>query len=87
MALGVKEIKPSGHRRVSSVRPNRIALPKEDGFVLIRQVRTFTQERGKTVLAIAVTTYATEKMRQRAGLTYGSPNPCILMSSLLCSPV
>lgn len=45
---------------------SEIALPKEDGFVLIRQVRTFTQERGKTALAIAVTTYATEKMRQRA---------------------
>jgi CheY-like chemotaxis protein len=42
------------------------ALPEEDGFALIRQVRTFTQERGNTVLAIAVTGYATEKMRQRS---------------------
>jgi two-component system, OmpR family, response regulator len=45
---------------------SEIALPGEDGFALIRQVRTSTQERGKTVLAIALTSYATKKMRQRA---------------------
>ena len=44
---------------------SEIALPKEDGFALIRKVRTLKQ-RGKTVLAIAVTAYATEKIRQRA---------------------
>jgi len=45
---------------------SEIALPGEDGFALIRQLRTSTQERGKTVLAIALTGYATKKMRQRA---------------------
>ena len=45
---------------------SEIALPKEDGYALIHQVRTLTEERGKGVLAIAVTGYATEKTRERA---------------------
>ncbi|MGL4619186.1 MAG: response regulator [Chroococcidiopsis sp.] len=45
---------------------SEIALPGKDGFALIRQVRTSTQEQGKTLLAIAVTAYATKKIRQRA---------------------
>ncbi len=45
---------------------SEIALPKEDGYALIRQVRTLTTARGKEALAIAVTAYATEQTRQRA---------------------
>lgn len=45
---------------------SEIALPKEDGFALIRQVRTFTRERGKEALAIAVTAYATKEIQERA---------------------
>jgi CheY-like chemotaxis protein len=37
---------------------SEIALPKEDGFALIRQVRTLTVARGKETLALAVTAYA-----------------------------
>lgn len=44
---------------------SEIGLPHEDGFALIRQVRTLTQERGKEVIALAVTAYATEEMHQR----------------------
>ena len=43
-----------------------IALPNEDGYTLIQQVRTKAGERGEVVLAIAVTGYANEKMLQRA---------------------
>lgn len=43
-----------------------IALPNEDGYDLIQQVRTSAGERGEVVLAIAVTAYANEKMLQRA---------------------
>jgi two-component system, OmpR family, response regulator len=43
-----------------------IALPKEDGYALIQQVRTNAGERGEVVLAIAVTGYVNEKMLQRA---------------------
>jgi two-component system, OmpR family, response regulator len=43
-----------------------IALPGEDGFALIQQVRTQAGERGKAVLAIAVTGYVTEKILQGA---------------------
>jgi CheY-like chemotaxis protein len=43
-----------------------IALPKEDGYSLIQQVRTKTGEQGKVVLAIAVTDYINERMLQRA---------------------
>ncbi|WP_026733678.1 response regulator [Fischerella sp. PCC 9605] len=42
-----------------------IALPKEDGYALIQQVRTKAGERGEVVLAIAVTGYAHENMYQR----------------------
>lgn len=45
---------------------SEIVLPKEDGFALIRQVRTLTAARGKEVLAFAVTGYLTEETRQRA---------------------
>ncbi|HEY9675859.1 MAG TPA: response regulator [Waterburya sp.] len=45
---------------------SEIALPKEDGFALIRQVRTLTAARGKELLAIAVTGYATQEIQKRA---------------------
>jgi CheY-like chemotaxis protein len=45
---------------------SEIALPKEDGYALIHQVRTLPQERGKEALAIAVTSYADQQTRQRA---------------------
>ena len=45
---------------------SEIALPKEDGFALIRQVRTLTAARGKETLALAVTAYAHKETRQRA---------------------
>lgn len=45
---------------------SEIALPEEDGFALIRQVRTLTAARGKEVLALAVTGYATEDIEERA---------------------
>lgn len=45
---------------------SEIALPEEDGFALIGQVRTLTEERGKEVLALAVTAYATEEIQKRA---------------------
>ncbi len=43
-----------------------IALPLEDGYALIQQVRTNAGERGEVVLAIAVIDFANEKMLQRA---------------------
>ncbi|BAY26783.1 response regulator receiver protein [Calothrix sp. NIES-2100] len=43
-----------------------LALPKEDGFDLIHQLRTKAGEGGEAVLAIAVTGYADEKMSKRA---------------------
>ncbi|WP_082127242.1 response regulator [Calothrix sp. 336/3] len=43
-----------------------IALPGEDGYTLIQQVRTKAGERGEAVLAIAVTAYVDENMLQRA---------------------
>ncbi len=45
---------------------SEIALPHEDGFALIRQVRKLTREQGKEALAIAVTAYVTDNTRQRA---------------------
>jgi two-component system, OmpR family, response regulator len=45
---------------------SEIALPFEDGYDLIQQVRTSSGERGEVVLAIAVTGYANEKMLERA---------------------
>ncbi|WP_313931782.1 response regulator [Nostoc paludosum] len=47
-----------------------IGLPNEDGYALIQQVKSKAKERGQVVLAIAVTGYADEKMRQR-GLSAG----------------
>jgi CheY-like chemotaxis protein len=44
---------------------SEVALPKEDGFALIRQVRTLTAARGKEVLALAVTDYVTEDTQER----------------------
>jgi len=44
---------------------SEIGLPKEDGFALIRQVRTLTAARGKEVLALAVTDYVTEDTQDR----------------------
>lgn len=43
-----------------------IALPYEDGYTLIQQLRTKAGEQGKAVLAIAVTGYTDEKMLQHA---------------------
>ncbi|AFZ00186.1 response regulator [Calothrix sp. PCC 6303] len=43
-----------------------LALPDEDGYKLIQEVRTKAGERGEAVLAIAVTGYVDEKMLQRA---------------------
>jgi two-component system, OmpR family, response regulator len=43
-----------------------LALPKEDGFDLIHQLRTKAGERGEVVPAIAVTGYADEKIRNHA---------------------
>lgn len=45
---------------------SEVALPEEDGFALIRQVRTLTAARGKEVLALAVTGYVTEDTKKRA---------------------
>lgn len=45
---------------------SEIALPKEDGFALIRQVRTLTAARGKETLALAVTAYADKQTEQHA---------------------
>ncbi len=45
---------------------SEIALPKEDGFALIRQVRTLTAARGQETLALAVTAYADKQTEQRA---------------------
>jgi len=45
---------------------SEVALPKEDGFALIRKVRTLTAARGKEVLALAVTGYVTEDTQKRA---------------------
>ena len=45
---------------------SEIALPKEDGYALIRRVRTLTAARGKETLALAVTAYADKQTGQRA---------------------
>lgn len=45
---------------------SEIALPKEDGYALIRQVRTLSAALGKEALAIAVTAYATEETQKRS---------------------
>jgi two-component system, OmpR family, response regulator len=45
---------------------SEIALPEEDGFALIRHVRTLGGSWGEVVPVIAVTAYITKEMRQRA---------------------
>jgi CheY-like chemotaxis protein len=43
-----------------------IAMPDEDGYFLIRELRGRTPEAGGTVPAVALTAYAREEDRQRA---------------------
>lgn len=45
---------------------SEIALPEEDGFALIQHVRTLAGRWGERVPIIALTSYVTEEMRQRA---------------------
>ncbi len=55
-----------------------IALPKEDGFALIHQVRKLTTKLGKCVPAIAMTGCVNEQMHQRtmlAGFDLWVPKP------------
>ena len=40
-----------------------IGMPTEDGYFLIRQIRTFKPERGEKIPAIALTAYAREDER------------------------
>ncbi len=42
-----------------------IALPNENGYALLQQLRTSSAELGEVVIAIAVTDYANEKMLER----------------------
>jgi CheY-like chemotaxis protein len=58
-----------------------IALPEEDGFALIQQVRRLKGELGKWVPAIAMIGCITEQMHQRtllAGFDLGLPKPVAL---------
>ena len=43
-----------------------IGMPQEDGYTLIRKVRTLPPEQGGEILAIALTAYAREEDRQQA---------------------
>jgi two-component system, OmpR family, response regulator len=43
-----------------------VALPKVDGFALVKQARTIAAELGKVLLIIAVTAYSSEETRQLA---------------------
>lgn len=43
-----------------------IAMPEEDGYSLIARVRTLCEEKGRSLLAIAVTAYAGRADRARA---------------------
>jgi CheY-like chemotaxis protein len=43
-----------------------IGMPEVDGYMLMRQVRTFSRERGGEVPAIALTAYAGESNQQQA---------------------
>lgn len=45
---------------------SELALPEKDGFALIHQLRTQTGDRGRMVLAIAVTGHATEEIQRQA---------------------
>jgi PAS domain S-box-containing protein len=55
-----------------------IGMPDEDGYSLIRQVRTLEVERGKPILAVALTAFAREEDRTRtldAGFQMHLPKP------------
>lgn len=41
-------------------------LPKMDGYMLLRQIRTLLLERGGQILAIALTAYAGKSDQQQA---------------------
>jgi PAS domain S-box-containing protein len=43
-----------------------IGMPKMDGYALIRQIRTFSPDRGGQIPAIALTAYATEANQQQS---------------------
>jgi CheY-like chemotaxis protein len=43
-----------------------IAMPEEDGYDLIRKVRRFEEEHGKTIPAVALSAYATDEDRRLA---------------------
>jgi CheY-like chemotaxis protein len=43
-----------------------ISMPDMDGYMLIRQVRTFTPEAGGNIPAIALTAYARDEDQQQA---------------------
>ncbi|MEG3844242.1 chemotaxis protein CheB [Microcoleus sp. herbarium14] len=43
-----------------------IGMPEEDGYFLIREVRTLAAEAGGAIPAVALTAYASDKERQRA---------------------
>jgi two-component system CheB/CheR fusion protein len=43
-----------------------IGMPEEDGYFLIREVRTLAAEAGGEIPAVALTAYASDKERQRA---------------------
>lgn len=45
---------------------SNVALPKVDGFCLVKQARLITAERKTTLLVIAVTAYITQETRQFA---------------------
>lgn len=55
-----------------------IAMPDEDGYELIRQVRSLSRKRGGEIPAAALTAYATEEDRARvlaAGFQVHLPKP------------
>ena len=43
-----------------------IGMPEEDGYFLIREVRTLAAEAGGEIPAVALTAYASDRERQRA---------------------
>jgi CheY-like chemotaxis protein len=54
------------HERVPDVLVSDIGMPHEDGYALMRQLRSGGEADGATVPAIAVTAYASEKDRAAA---------------------
>jgi CheY-like chemotaxis protein len=55
-----------------------IGMPDEDGYSLIRQVRTLEVDQGKPILAVALTAFAREEDRTRtldAGFQMHLPKP------------